>query len=91
MNNLLFIFLIFTVSFYLTILFSIAFKPYDTDVLIPRVCYKVYVIDHFQLHKKKTAHPSRPSGRKGIAKRRETLKNRKEYAYADVTISVTCL
>ena len=29
----------------------------------------------------KTAHPFRPSGRKGIAKRRATLNNRKEYAY----------
>jgi hypothetical protein len=50
---------------------------------------KIYVLNkyvRYQIFKLKTAHPSRPSGRKGIAKRRETLKNRKEYAYYGRTL-----
>ena len=44
-------------------------------------CVPTVFIYLLQIPFEKTAHPFRPSGRKGIAKRHETLKNQKEYAY----------
>ncbi|MDD6582344.1 MAG: hypothetical protein PUF10_06690 [Bacteroidales bacterium] len=64
-------------------MFFIVFHFFSFAAIRPGLAFYLThtVLQQFSNFNLKTAHPFRPSGRKGIAKRRATLNNRKEYAY----------